>query len=96
LFFVVLLRWQGADARRDALLDRGTRVPGRLISSRATATRIRNRTVQAHTFEAHAGGRAIRAEARAFSHLPVGTRATIAYDPADPGNATVVEDLDGP
>jgi hypothetical protein len=96
LFFVVLIRWQRADARRDALLSGGARVAARLVSSRATATRIRNRTVQAHTFEAHTGGgRTIRVEARAFTHLPVGTVATIAYDPADPGNATVVEDLDG-
>ena len=95
LFFVFLIRWQRVDAAREALLANGTRVPARLVSSRATATRIRNRTVQAHTFEAHAAGRTIRAEARAFAHLPFGTAATIAYDPADPGNATVVEELDG-
>lgn len=94
LLLVFLLRWQRADARRDALLAGGTRVTARLIASRATATRIRNRTVQAHTFEAHADGRTIRVEARAFAHLPVGTAVTIAYDPVDPGNATVVDDLD--
>jgi hypothetical protein len=94
LFFVFLIRWQRADATRDALLANGTRVPARLVSSRPTATRIRNRTVQAHTFEAHADGSTIRAVARAFTHLPVGTVATIAYDPADLGNATVVDDLD--
>jgi hypothetical protein len=91
---VFLLRWQRADARRDALLTSGSRVTAHLVSSRATGTRIRNRTVQAHTFEAHAVGRVVRAEARAFTHLPVGTAATIAYDPLDPANATVVEDLD--
>jgi hypothetical protein len=94
LFFVFLIRWQRVDARREALLANGARVPARLVSSRATATRIRNRTVQAHTFEAHADGRTVRAVARAFTHLPVGTVATIAYDPADLGNATVVDDLD--
>jgi len=94
VLLVFLLRWQRADARRDALLTSGTRVPARLVSSRATATRIRNRTVQAHTFEAHAAGRVLRVEARAFTHLPVGAAATIAYDPADPGSATVVDDLD--
>ncbi|MGB3440078.1 MAG: DUF3592 domain-containing protein [Actinophytocola sp.] len=96
LVFVFLIRWQRADARRGALLSSGARVPARLISSRATATRIRNRTVQAHTFEAHAAGRVLRVEARAFTHLPVGTVATVAYDPADPANATVVDDLDRP
>jgi hypothetical protein len=88
------LRWQRADARRAALLSSGSRVSARLVSSRATATRVRNRTVQAHTFEAHAGGRVIRAEARAFTHLPHGTVATIAYDPLEPASATVVDDLD--
>jgi hypothetical protein len=91
---VFLLRWQRADARRDALLASGARTTARLVSSRATATRIRNRTVQAHTFEAHAADRVLRAEARAFTHLPVGTVATIAYD--SEGNATVVDDLDQP
>ncbi|MDQ3788119.1 MAG: hypothetical protein M3422_12865 [Actinomycetota bacterium] len=91
---VFLLRWQRADARRDALLTSGARTTARLVSSRATATRIRNRTVQAHTFEAHAHGRVLRVEARAFTHLPVGTTATIAYDTE--GNATVVDDLDRP
>ena len=89
---VFLLRWQRADARRDALLTSGARTTARLVSSRATATRIRNRTVQAHTFEAHAAGRVLRVEARAFTHLPVGTVATIAYDTQ--GNATVLDDLD--
>lgn len=91
---VFLLRWQRADARREALIVSGARTTARLVSSRATATRIRNRTVQAHTFEAHAAGRVLRAEARAFTHLPVGTVATIAYDTR--GNATVVDDLDRP
>lgn len=91
---VFLLRWQRADARRDALLASGARTTARLVSSRATATRIRNRTLQAHTFEAHAAGRVLRVEARAFTHLPYGTAATIAYDPVDPANATVVDDLD--
>lgn len=90
----LLLRWQRADARRDAILASGTRVAARLVSSRATATRIRNRTLQAHTFEAHAAGRVLRVEARAFTHLPFGTAATIAYDPADPDDAVVVDDLD--
>lgn len=95
LLFVFLLRWQRTDARRAALLANGARVPATLVSSRPTAVRIRNRVVLAHTFEAHADGRVLRAEAKAFAHLPLGTAATIAYDPAAPGDATVVDDLDG-
>ena len=95
LLFVFLLRWQRVDARRAALLTRGTRVPARLVSSRPTAVRIRNRVVMAHTFEARTDGRVVRAEAKAFVHLPLGTAATIAFDPASPRDAVVVEDLDG-
>jgi hypothetical protein len=84
-----LLRWQRDDHRRAALLATGTRAPAVLVASRATRVRLRHHTVLAHTFQARAGD--IRAEARSTTHLPVGTRATIAYDPADPAAATVVE-----
>jgi hypothetical protein len=90
-----MLVWQRADARRDALLTTGTRVPALLVSSRATNTRINNRTALVHTFESRQAGRVIRAEAKAFTHLPIGAEATIAYDTTDPAKATVVEDLDG-
>jgi fumarate reductase subunit D len=90
----LMLAWQRADAVRERLLASGTRVPATLVSSRATGTRVNRKVVQAHTFESHAAGRVIRAEARAFAHLPVGTEATIAYDTTDPRRATVVEDLD--
>jgi hypothetical protein len=89
-----MLVWQRADARRERLLTTGVRVPAVLVSSRRTHTNINDRTVLAHTFEARSAGRTIRAEARAFTHLPVGSEATIAYDTADPSKATVVEDLD--
>jgi hypothetical protein len=89
-----MLGWQRADGRREALLSTGTRVPALLVASRATGTRINNRRVVAHTFESRAGGRVIRAQTRAFTHLPIGTEATIAYDATDPAHATVVEDLD--
>jgi hypothetical protein len=89
-----MLVWQRADARRDALLATGARVPALLVSSRPTATRINNRVVRAHTFEHRAAGRVIKAETRAFTHLPIGTEATIAYDRADPARAVVVEELD--
>jgi uncharacterized protein DUF3592 len=90
-----MLVWQRADARRDALLTHGTRVPGLLVDSRPTSTRINNRTLLVHTFEAREAGRVIRAQAKAFTHLPIGAEATIAYDTTDPEQAAVVEDLDG-
>jgi hypothetical protein len=74
----LMLAWQRADLRREALLARGVRVPASL----------------AHTFEARWPERVVRAETKAFVHLPVGTAATIAYDAADPGKAVVVENLD--
>jgi uncharacterized protein DUF3592 len=89
-----MLAWQRADLRREALLARGARVPAVLVASRATNTRINNRRLVAHVFEARQGGRVVRAEARAFAHLPVGTAATIAYDATDPARAVVVEDLE--
>jgi uncharacterized protein DUF3592 len=88
-----MLVWQRADLRREALLTRGARVPAVLVASRATHIRINNRRLVAHVFEARPGGRVVRAEARAFAHLPVGTAATIAYDATDPAQAVVVEDL---
>ncbi len=89
-----LVHWQRVDARRAALLAAGQRAPARLVSSRPTGTRINNRRVLAHTFESRIGDRVVRAETRAFVHLPVGTRATIAYDRTDQEKAVVVEDLD--
>jgi hypothetical protein len=89
-----MLSWQRADLRREALLTRGARVPAVLVASRPTGTRINNRRLLAHTFEARDAGRVLRAQARAFAHLPVGTAATIAYDATDPASAVVVEDLE--
>jgi len=60
----------------------------------ASNTRINNRTVLVHTFEAREAGRVIRAETKAFVHLPIGAEATIAYDTTDSAKAVVVEDLD--
>lgn len=89
LGFVVV--WQRADARRESLLRTGTRAPAALVSSRPTNVKINNRRIMVHTFESDAG---VRAVARAFVHLPVGTRGTVAYDPNDPSRAVVVEELD--
>lgn len=87
-----MLAWQRADARRDALLTHGIHVPARLVDSRPTHTRINNRRLLVHTFAARDNG--IRATAKAFTRLELGTAATIAYDATDPAKATVVEDLD--
>jgi hypothetical protein len=89
-----MLVWQRSDARREALLTTGVRVRALLVSSRPTGTRVNHRVVQAHTFEHRDAGRVVRAVAKAFTHLPVGAEATIAYDRADPSKAVVVEDLD--
>ncbi|HEX6361270.1 hypothetical protein [Actinophytocola sp.] len=89
-----MLVWQRTDARRDALLATGRRTPALLVSTRPTRTHINERVVLAHTFESREAGRVIRAETKAFAHLPLGTEATIAYDRAAPENAVVVEDLD--
>jgi hypothetical protein len=90
----LMLSWQRTDARRDALLATGARAPALLVASRPTGTRINNRTVLVHTFEAREAGRVVRAETKAFVHLPIGAEATIAYDTTDPARAVVVEDLD--
>ena len=90
----LMLVWQRADARREALLTTGARAPALLVASRASNTRINNRTALVHTFEAREAGRVIRAETKAFVHLPIGAEATIAYDITDPARAVVVEDLD--
>lgn len=89
-----MLVWQRTDARREALLATGKRARALLVSSRPTHTRINNRTVLAHTFESREPGRVVRAETRAFAHLPLGVEATIAYDAADPAKAVVVENMD--
>lgn len=91
---VLWLRWSRRDARRATLLATGPRTPATLVSSRPTNNRVNDRVVQAHVFESRSTGRVIRAKARSFTRLPLGTEATIAYDAADPAKATVVEDLD--
>ena len=90
----LMLMWQRTDARRESLLATGARASALLVASRATGTRINNRTVLVHTFEAREAGRVVRAETKAFVHLPIGAEATIAYDTTDPAKAVVVEDLD--
>jgi hypothetical protein len=94
VLLVFMLAWQRADTRRESLLTTGTRVPAVLVSSRATRNRVRHRRIMAHTFEARLADGVVRVEEQAFVTLPVGARATIAYDAADSSKAVLVEDLD--
>lgn len=91
ILLVFVLVWQRGNARRERLLRVGVRAPAVLVSSRPTNVVINNRRVQAHTFESRDG---VRAVARAFVHLPVGTEGTVVYDPHDRRQAVVLEDLD--
>lgn len=90
---VFRLGWWRTDERRRRLLVSGIRVRASLVSSRPTHTKVNDRRVLAHTFESRSAGRVIRAVVLCLDDLPVGTEATIAYDPVNPARATVVEDL---
>ncbi|TDV57676.1 DUF3592 domain-containing protein [Actinophytocola oryzae] len=99
LVFVVILavlsaRWRAAAALHARLVATGVRTPAPLVRVEATGTTINDRRVHRLVFEARPGGRVVRAVVRSMVVLPLGTRATIAYDPADPANAVVVEDVD--
>lgn len=94
VLLVFMLTWQRSDARRESLLATGARAPAVLVSSRPTRNRVRNRRIMAHTFESRLADGVLRVEEQAFTHLPVGTRATIAYDTTDSSKAILVEDLD--
>jgi hypothetical protein len=89
-----VVRWRAAAARRAGLTATGVRVPALLVDTEATGTSVNGRHVRKLIFEARPGGRAVRAVERSMALLPIGTRATIAYDPADRTQAVVVEDLD--
>jgi hypothetical protein len=88
------LRWRRRDTDRAGLVETGLRTTALLVSSRALRTRVQNRRVQEHTFEARVTGHEIRVVARSVAHLPIGTKATIAYDSVDPTHAVLVDDLE--
>jgi len=90
----LVVRWRRRAAVRTQLMASGLRTPALLVESRATGTSINNRVVQAHTFESRATGRVIRVVERSVAHLPIGTRATIAYDAVDPTRAALVDDVE--
>jgi hypothetical protein len=99
LVFVLVLvvlaaRWRSARTRRERVIATGVRVPALLVKIEATGTTVNGRNVGKFVFEARPGGRVVRAVERSMAVLPLGTRATIAYDPADPTKAAVVEDID--
>lgn len=87
-------RWRAAARRRAQLIATGVRVPALLARAETTSTTVNDRPVAKLTFEARPGGRVVQAVERTTAALPLGTRATIAYDPADPTRAAVVEDVD--
>jgi hypothetical protein len=88
------LRWRRRDADRAALAETGLRVTALLVSSRALRTRVDNRRVQEHVFEARVTGHEIQVVARSVAHLAIGTPVTIAYDSVDPTRAVLVDDLE--
>jgi len=94
VWVALVVRWRRRAAARSQLIASGLRTPALLVESSATGTTINNRVVQAHTFESRATGRVIRAVEHSAAHLPIGTRATIAYDAVDPTRAAVVDDLE--
>lgn len=99
LLFLVLIgvltaRWRAASARRARLVATGVRAPALLARIEGTGTRVNGRQVVKLVFEARPGGRVVQAVERSMTVLPIGTRATIAYDPADLTNAVVVEEVD--
>jgi hypothetical protein len=94
VFVSLVARWRRRAAERADLLATGLRTPALLVESRATGTSINNRVVQALTFESRATDRVIRVVERSLAHLPIGTRATIAYDPVDPTRAVLADDVE--
>jgi len=94
VFVAMVSRWRRRSAERAELLASGLRTPALLVESRQTGTSINNRVVQALTFESRATGRVIRVVERTLAHLPIGTKATIAYDPVDPTRAVLADDVE--
>jgi hypothetical protein len=91
---VLAARWRGQKARRARVVATGVRAPGLLARAESTGTRVNGRRVTKYTFEARPGGRVVHAVEYSMAHLPLGTPATIAYDPADLTKAVVVDDVD--
>jgi hypothetical protein len=86
--------WRRHDTDHAALADTGLRTTALLVSSRALRTRVNNRRVQEHHFEARVTGHQIQVVAHSVAHLPIGTKVTIAYDAVDPKNAILLDDLE--
>lgn len=90
---VLVGRWRVAAVRRARLVATGVRVPALLARIEPTNTTVYGRNLVKLVFEARPGGRVVRVVERSMAVLPIGTRATIAHDSANPENATVVDDL---
>jgi hypothetical protein len=91
---VLTLWWRRRDVDRAGLVATGLRTTALLVSSRALRTRVHNRRLQEHVFEARVVDHRIRVVARSVAHLPIGAEATIAYDSVDPTRAVLVDDLE--
>jgi hypothetical protein len=91
---LLVSRWRARAALRARLVATGVRVPALLARIDATGTTVNGRNMVKLVFEARPGGRVVHAVERSMVVLPLGTRATIAYDPADLTKAALVDDLD--
>lgn len=91
---VLAARWRSGAALRARLVATGVRAPALLARIEATGTEVNGRNVRKLIFEARPGGRVVRAVERSTALLPLGTPATIVYDPADLTQAALVDDVD--
>ncbi|HEU5470187.1 MAG TPA: DUF3592 domain-containing protein [Actinophytocola sp.] len=88
------VRWRRRSVERDRLVAEGLRIPAQLVGVAGTNTRINGRRVYRLTFESRALDRPVRVVERATAPPVIGLRATIAYDPAAPRRAVLVEDVE--
>lgn len=94
ILLLVLTSWARTAARRRQLLETGLQVPGLLVDIEATGTRINGRPVRKYVFESRVVSPPVRVTQKGMAELPMGARVTLAYDPADPTRAILVETMD--
>jgi hypothetical protein len=94
ILLLVLTSWARTAARRNRLLSTGMQVPGLLVDIQATGTRINGRPVCRYIFESRVVSPPVRAVHKGMAALAIGAKVTLAYDPADPNDAILVETMD--
>lgn len=95
VFVWMVLRWRRADALESRLTATGLRAPGLVTDVHGTGTKINGRVVHKVVMEARIGdGTTLRCTAKTRWPPPEGTRVTLLYDPADPSDVVVEEDLE--